>query len=76
MTPDAFRSLTLLLPADSLLPTVVGHWTRRPDGKILAEYTREQYEIARHVFDQIMAGRESWRQPRLLAHQENEWSHV
>jgi len=42
--------VTLLVPEDSLLPTIRGQWQRLDDGRIEAQYTRPQ------LIDAVQAG--------------------
>ena len=47
------EDVTLLLPADTKVPTIGGYWGRIETGEILATYTRQELELCLAVMEEI-----------------------
>jgi hypothetical protein len=48
---DNFKTIRILWPRDSKVPTIRGKWTRMRDGRILATYTPEELEQCLKTFE-------------------------
>jgi len=48
---NPFKTVQLLLPADSKMPVINGKWRRLPDGRIRARYTIDEYFQCLQLFE-------------------------
>jgi hypothetical protein len=57
----SFNRVTILLPADSKMPTMRGKWQRLADGRIRAWYTPDELEQCEKLFElRKQADEEQW----------------
>lgn len=45
--------ITIVLPAESKMPTIRGKWQRLADGKIRAWYTPDEHEQCKKIFQSL-----------------------
>jgi hypothetical protein len=50
---DTFKTIKILWPRDSKIPTICGKWKKMGDGRILATYTPDELEQCLKVFGEI-----------------------
>ena len=48
---NPFKTVQLLLPADSKMPVISGKWRRLPDGRIRARYSLDEYFQCLQMFE-------------------------
>jgi len=49
---STFKTITILWPRDSKMPTIRGKWKRSSYGRILATYTRDELERCFQIFEE------------------------